>query len=102
MRNLMRRLWRDDCGGLIAGEWLLVATIIVLGSITGLCAVRKAINDEMDDVAKDLFSMRHHHGRNNSDDDQDKMKSHDEGDDEGDGEAGDNGGPVGHGHHLPD
>jgi Flp pilus assembly pilin Flp len=101
MRNLMRRLWRDDCGGLIAGEWLLVATIIVIGCITGLVAVRKAINEELDDIAKDVFSMRHHHGKDSRDDDKEQTTKDDGGDDEGDGESGGNGN-QGHGHDMRD
>jgi hypothetical protein len=31
MRQLMLRLWKADCGALIATEWVLVATILVGG-----------------------------------------------------------------------
>ena len=40
MRQLLLELWKDDAGALIATEWVFVATILVLGSITGLVAVR--------------------------------------------------------------
>ena len=43
MQQLVRRLWNDDCGALIATEWVFVATILVLGIITGLVAVRQAV-----------------------------------------------------------
>ena len=43
MRRLMQKLWSDDHGALIATEWVFVATILVLGIITGLIAVRQAV-----------------------------------------------------------
>jgi hypothetical protein len=57
MRQLMRALWKDDCGALIATEWVFVATILVLGSITGLVAVRQAILAELQDFAQALMSL---------------------------------------------
>jgi hypothetical protein len=57
MRQLIRRLWQDDCGALIATEWVFVATILVLGSITGLVAVRQAILAELQDFAQALMSL---------------------------------------------
>src|SRR5262245_5724770 len=57
MRQLMR-LWGDDGGALIATEWVFVATILVLGSITGLVAVRQAVITELTDVANALLSLQ--------------------------------------------
>jgi Flp pilus assembly pilin Flp len=57
MRQLMLKLWKDDCGALIATEWVFVATILVLGSITGLVAVRQAVLSELQDVANALLSL---------------------------------------------
>jgi hypothetical protein len=57
MRQLMLRLWKDDCGALIATEWVFVATILVLGSITGLVAVRQAVIFELDDFANAVLSL---------------------------------------------
>ena len=42
IRRFFSKLWKDDCGALIATEWVLVATILVIGIITGLVAVRQA------------------------------------------------------------
>src|SRR5262245_9878195 len=58
MRQLMLKLWKDDCGALIATEWVFVATILVLGSITGLVAVRQAVISELIDVANALLSLQ--------------------------------------------
>ena len=57
MRQLMQRLWQDDCGALIATEWVFVATILVLGSITGLVAVRQAVLAELTDFANALLAL---------------------------------------------
>jgi hypothetical protein len=40
---LWRRLWNDDCGALLATEWLVVATILVIGLIPGLIALRQGV-----------------------------------------------------------
>ena len=57
MRQLMRKLWKDDCGALIATEWVFVATILVLGSITGLVAVRQAVLEELEDFANAVMAL---------------------------------------------
>jgi Flp pilus assembly pilin Flp len=55
--SLLARLWRDDCGALIATEWVFVATILVLGIITGLVAVRQAVINELDEFANAVLSL---------------------------------------------
>ena len=57
MRQLFWKLWKDDCGALIATEWVFVATILVLGSITGLVMVRQAILAELQDMAQAIMSL---------------------------------------------
>jgi hypothetical protein len=57
MRHLMRRVWQDDTGALIATEWVFVATILVLGSITGLVAVRQAVISELVEFANAVMSL---------------------------------------------
>jgi hypothetical protein len=57
MRQLMRKLWNDDCGALIATEWVFVATILVLGAITGLVAVRQAILSELTEFANAVMAL---------------------------------------------
>jgi Flp pilus assembly pilin Flp len=57
MRQLMRKLWEDDCGALIATEWVFVATILVLGAITGLVAVRQAILSELTEFANAVMAL---------------------------------------------
>jgi Flp pilus assembly pilin Flp len=57
MRQLVWRLWNDDCGALIATEWVFVATILVLGIITGLVAVRQAVISELTEFANAVMAL---------------------------------------------
>lgn len=53
----MRKLWADDCGALIATEWVFVATILILGVITGLVAVRQAVISELTEFAQAVLAL---------------------------------------------
>jgi Flp pilus assembly pilin Flp len=57
MGKLMLRLWNDDCGALIATEWVFLATILVLGSITGLVAVRQAVISQFAELANAVMAL---------------------------------------------
>jgi hypothetical protein len=58
MRTLMFRLWRDDRGtGLLTGEFLFLFTILVLGVITGLVAVRQAMISELTETAQSMMAL---------------------------------------------
>src|SRR5579862_1594465 len=57
MYKLMLNLWQDDCGALIATEWVFVATILVLGAITGLVAVRQAVISELTEFANAVMAL---------------------------------------------
>ena len=57
MRRFFSKLWRDDCGALIATEWVLVATILVIGIITGLVAVRQAVIVELSQFANAIMQL---------------------------------------------
>jgi hypothetical protein len=55
---MLRELWNDDCGtGLLAAEWLMFFTILVLGIITGLIAVRQALISELTESAQALLAL---------------------------------------------
>jgi hypothetical protein len=53
----MLRLWNDDCGALIATEWVFLATILVLGSITGLVAVRQNVIAQFAELANAVMAL---------------------------------------------
>ena len=57
MRQLLLKFWQEDCGALIATEWVFVATILVLGSITGLVMVRQSVISELGDFANAVMAL---------------------------------------------
>ena len=57
MTRLLRRLWRDDGGALIATEWVFVATILIIGLVVGLKAVESAVEGELIDFANAVGSL---------------------------------------------
>jgi Flp pilus assembly pilin Flp len=42
MRKLLAQFRRDERGAVVAGEWVFVATILVLGAVTGAVIARHA------------------------------------------------------------
>lgn len=57
MRKLMSKLWNDDGGAIIAAEFILVATILVLGLVVGYKTVQFSINSELTEVASAFGSV---------------------------------------------
>ena len=40
MRTMLRQFCQDECGAVVAGEWVFVATILALGAVTGAVVAR--------------------------------------------------------------
>lgn len=57
MRKLLAKFWNDDCGALIATEFLFVATILVIGVVVGLVSVREAVNHELAELANAILAL---------------------------------------------
>ena len=57
MRNIIRKLWNDERGALIATEWVFVSTIMVIGVVSGLKAVQQAVVTELEDMANAIGSL---------------------------------------------
>ncbi len=57
MMRIALKLWNDDEGAIIAAEYLFVVTILVIGTIIGLAAVREAVNNELTEVANALLAL---------------------------------------------
>lgn len=57
MTSLMRKLWNDDRGAIVATEFLFIATILVIGIIVGLASVRDAINTELAEFGNSLLAL---------------------------------------------
>ena len=51
MQNPTKTLWNDEAGFIVSIELILIATIAIIGLITGLTAVRDAVVSELSDVA---------------------------------------------------
>src|SRR5579872_6217238 len=57
MRQMLK-LWNDDCGStLVTSELLFLFTILVLGMITGLVALRQAVISELTETAQALMAL---------------------------------------------
>jgi Flp pilus assembly pilin Flp len=57
MKRSFSNLWKDDCGALLATEWVVMATIIVLGVIPGLIAIRQGTVSELVDFSNATMSL---------------------------------------------
>lgn len=57
MKNLLSRFWRDEAGFVISSELVLVATILVIGLIAGLTAVRDGVVQELGDVGQAIGAV---------------------------------------------
>jgi len=56
VKHHVRRLWRED-EGLLTFEWILLITVLVIGIVGGLSAVRDAVLTELGDVAEGMISL---------------------------------------------
>jgi Flp pilus assembly pilin Flp len=57
MLNLAMRLIRDEAGFVVSTELILIATILVIGMITGLTTVRDQVVTELADVAEAVSNI---------------------------------------------
>jgi len=57
MCNVLRKLWQDDAGAIIAAEYLFIATILIIGIIVGLASVRDAINSEFAELSNAFLAL---------------------------------------------
>jgi Flp pilus assembly pilin Flp len=57
MRQLLARLWNEDEGAIVASEYLLVVTILVIGIIVGLASLREAINTELAELGNAFLAL---------------------------------------------
>jgi Flp pilus assembly pilin Flp len=52
-----KQLWNDEAGFIVSAELVLVATILVIGMITGLTSVRDAVITELADVGQAISTI---------------------------------------------
>lgn len=55
--SILNRLWNDEAGAVLSAEIVLVATILVIGSIVGLKSVRDSVVAELADVAQAIGNI---------------------------------------------
>ena len=55
--SALRALWTDEAGFVITSELLIIQTILVIGVMTGLVALRDAMVQEVADVAAGIGSL---------------------------------------------
>ncbi len=51
MRKFLLQLWNDEHGFVISSELVFVATLLVIGMVTGLTTIRDQVLGELGDVA---------------------------------------------------
>jgi len=56
VKHLLRRIWKED-QGFLTFEWILLVTLLTIGIIGGIAAVRDAIIDELGDVAQAMLTV---------------------------------------------
>ena len=52
--KMFRKLWKDEAGFIVSAELVLVATMLVIGMITGLVVVRNQVVQELGDLGAAL------------------------------------------------
>jgi len=56
VKRLLHRIWLED-EGVLTFEWVLLVTLLVIGIVGGVAAVRDAIIDELGDVAQAMLAL---------------------------------------------
>jgi hypothetical protein len=57
MEGLSAKLWRDDTGAVIAGEYIFAATILVIGIIVGVVSLRDGLNAEFAEYSNSILGL---------------------------------------------
>ena len=55
MKNI-KQLWNED-DGVLTFEWVLLATLLTIGVVSGIAGARDAIIDELGDVAQAMLAL---------------------------------------------
>ena len=59
LRKIFFRLWNDESGAVIATEYLLLGSIVSLGSASGMVAMRDSVVDEYKELGQGVRDIRH-------------------------------------------
>jgi Flp pilus assembly pilin Flp len=53
---MLKRMWRED-EGVLTFEWILLVTLLVIGVVGGLSAVRDALDTELGNIAGAIVAV---------------------------------------------
>jgi hypothetical protein len=56
MLHVARQAWNEE-DGVLSFEWVVLATLVVIGVVGGLAAARDAITDELGDAAEAMLAL---------------------------------------------
>jgi Flp pilus assembly pilin Flp len=56
VKQLLLRLWREE-DGVLSFEWTVLTSLLTVGVVSGVAAVRDAAIDEMGDLAQAMVSL---------------------------------------------
>ncbi len=56
MKHKLRQIWLEE-DGLLAFEWTLLLTVLVIGIVSGVASVRDGIIDELGDIAQMMLAV---------------------------------------------
>lgn len=56
MKHFVKAVWQEQ-DGVLTFEWILLVTLLTIGIVGGLAAVRDAIIDELGDVAQAMLAL---------------------------------------------
>jgi Flp pilus assembly pilin Flp len=63
IRELMTRLWKDESGSIIATEYLMLGTVVAIGSVGGMTTIRDTVNEEYQEYGNTLREVRQAHSK---------------------------------------
>ncbi|ADB15771.1 hypothetical protein Psta_1088 [Pirellula staleyi DSM 6068] len=56
MQKLLAQMWNEE-DGVLSFEWTMLASLLTIGTVAGLAAVRDSVIDEMGDVAQAMVTL---------------------------------------------
>ena len=56
MNKIFKRLWRED-DGVLTFEWVLLISVLTIGTVGGISAVRDGMLTELGDVTEAMISL---------------------------------------------
>ncbi|PQO44631.1 hypothetical protein [Blastopirellula marina] len=55
--EILEELWNDEAGFIISVELILIATILVIGIVVGLVAIRDSLTGELSDIGASINDL---------------------------------------------